>query len=175
MTPRRPRRRPCKSAGIDRGTSAGDPTPANSEAARGSRRGRRARLDVNPNAGLSCRMDGGCGLAVKAPDCGSGYRGFESRQPPWSSSTIFPKLGRARRRVGFRGRPSAATASAWTGIDSHQTVKPKDVQVAPAGGRRTGSHDPGHSAPTPSGNGSGASPNRAAMARAIRAAACPSP
>src|SRR5262249_48839085 len=30
------------------------------------------------------KSDGGCGLAVKAPDCGSGYRGFESRHPPWS-------------------------------------------------------------------------------------------
>ena len=40
-------------------------------------------LDANPNNGLWCRSDGGCGLAVKAPDCGSGYRGFESRQPPF--------------------------------------------------------------------------------------------
>jgi hypothetical protein len=33
---------------------------------------------------LKHRRDGGCGLAVKAPDCGSGYRGFESRHPPFS-------------------------------------------------------------------------------------------
>ena len=32
--------------------------------------------------------DGGCGLAVKAPDCGSGYRGFESRQPPFRSGPV---------------------------------------------------------------------------------------
>jgi hypothetical protein len=44
-------------------------------------------LDANRERRLSCRLgwissDGGCGLAVKAPDCGSGHRGFESRHPP---------------------------------------------------------------------------------------------
>ena len=47
------------------------------------------------------KSDGGCGLAVKAPDCGSGYRGFESRQPPcrhFSSLAHLPaRSGRTNR------------------------------------------------------------------------------
>ena len=64
--------------------------------------------------------DGGCGLAVKAPDCGSGYRGFESRQPPcrhFSSLAHLPaRSGRTNRcprcgephhppRIGFVHNP----------------------------------------------------------------------
>ena len=41
---------------------------------------------------MSLESDGGCGLAVKAPDCGSGYRGFESRQPPFRYTSKLPRL-----------------------------------------------------------------------------------
>ena len=66
------------------------------------------------------KSDGGCGLAVKAPDCGSGYRGFESRQPPCRPSPTQPDRcrqlpspsgtygqprSRARNRT-FRQRPT---------------------------------------------------------------------
>ena len=40
----------------------------------------------------SDRADGGCGLAVKAPDCGSGDRGFKSRHPPFFISRFFPGI-----------------------------------------------------------------------------------
>ncbi len=47
-------------------------------------------IDANPDPRLSYLLDGGCGLAVKAPDCGSGYRGFESRQPPLRRIAAYP-------------------------------------------------------------------------------------
>ena len=63
------------------------PTDSQTRAAACHRAVVRNRLDVSPSKGVFYAMwivfhDGGCGLAVKAPDCGSGYRGFESRHPP---------------------------------------------------------------------------------------------
>src|SRR5271166_5584549 len=52
------------------------------------------------------KSDGGCGLAVKAPDCGSGYRGFESRQPPFphfSSPAHLPARSSRKDRFQRRG------------------------------------------------------------------------
>ena len=83
------------------------------------------RLDANPNDRLSCqkKSDGGCGLAVKAPDCGSGYRGFESRQPPF----VFR---------GLISSPRDASNFACS------CSIPKMLQLDEAASPRDGSHPP---------------------------------
>jgi hypothetical protein len=50
---------------------------------------------VVPQAGsLLALLDGGCSSPGRAPDCGSGGSGFETRQPPHTSS--FLRAGRSR-------------------------------------------------------------------------------
>ena len=51
-------------------------------------------LRVRAAGSLLALLDGGCSSPGRAPDCGSGGSGFETRQPPHTSS--FLRAGRSR-------------------------------------------------------------------------------
>ena len=103
--------------------------------------------------------DGGCGLAVKAPDCGSGDRGFESRHPPClripvADARDLPMPGRQlrcirgskfvndRRSIGragqFRGLclpPAISTSTCWPSFSGIRLAeRDLDAQDAGVGG-----------------------------------------
>ncbi len=90
--------------------------------------------------------DGGCGLAVKAPDCGSGYRGFESRQPPCrhfsSLAHLLARSGRTNRhqrrgephhppRIGFVHDPSGRAPMIQIQATTSFALIPVGLRLAP--------------------------------------------
>ena len=92
------------------------------------------------------KSDGGCGLAVKAPDCGSGYRGFESRQPPcrhFSSLAHLPaRSGRTNRcprcgephhppRIGFVHDPPGRVPMIQIQATTNFALIPVWLRLAP--------------------------------------------
>jgi hypothetical protein len=92
------------------------------------------------------KSDGGCGLAVKAPDCGSGYRGFESRQPPcrhFSSLAHLPaRSGRTNRcprcgephhppRIGFVHDPPGRAPMIQVQATTNFALIPVWLRLAP--------------------------------------------
>ena len=117
---------------------------------------RRASRRVKEHAGrveyaAACR--GGCSSAGRAPDCGSGRRGFKSHHPPQSTISLWNHAGIDR----DGGRPHAQDDHCRSGGDLRRPV------------RRTRQEDggPGQAARIPARQGAferGAPPLRAAIA-----------
>ena len=69
------------------------PTPSGNATEKG------VNLRVSAADALLALLDGGCSSPGRAPDCGSGGSGFETRQPPHSKFCIFNEHEMGCRRV----------------------------------------------------------------------------